>query len=288
MTRKNIFELLDEKYDIKSEMIKISDLFNGIEFLHVNPLNFHQEVYTIERLADNIIACWKARGSCLNCAELKEKINLKQNFDDKENVLTTLEYYVNILFLIEQKVLPDRAFPLFGLPEYYMLSENIKLLLEHLNHQKIIIAEEEKVLLIPQDPAATAVAEITSNDDVAFAIMKYHHVSLKGNLNEKKRLLISIAHEYEPLLEKPVDGFIKYFDDANNMLNNAHIRHNNKSGRDRKELIANMSDEDLEKWYDELYQLLLFCVLVKDNKERKEKIHDFLNRINSKPDKNKE
>lgn len=288
MTRKNIFELLDEKYDIKSEMIKISDLFNGIEFLHVNPLNFHQEVYTIERLADNIIACWKARGSCLNCAELKEKINLKQNFDDKENVLTTLEYYVNILFLIDQKVLPDRAFPLLGLPEYYMLSENIKLLLEHLNHQKIIIAEEEKVLLIPQDPAATAVAEITSNDDVAYAIMKYHHASLKGNLNEKKRLLLSIAHEYEPLLEKPVDGFTKYFDDANNMLNNAHIRHNNKEGPDKKELIANMSDEDLEKWYDELYQLLLFCVLAKDNKVRKDKIHDFLNSINSKPDKNKE
>lgn len=69
------------------------------------------------------------------------------------------------------------------------------------------------------------------------------------------------------------------------MLNNAHIRHNNKEGSDRKELIANMSDEELEHWYDELYQLLLFCVLAKDNKERKEKIHAFLAEINAKPDK---
>lgn len=284
MIRKNIFEILEEKYDIKEEMIKFSALFNSIEIPHVNPLNLHQELYTIEQIADDIIACWKARGSCLNCAELKEKINLTQDFDDKENVLTTLEYYVNILFLIEQKVLPDHAFPLFGLPKYYMLSENIKLLLEHLNHQKIIIAEEEKVILVPKDPAAIAVAEISS-DDVAFAIMKYHHASLKGNLNEKRRLLVSIANEYEPLLEKPIDGFYEYIKDAKNMLNNAHIRHNNKEGSDRKELIANMSDEELEHWYDELYQLLLFCVLAKDNKERKEKIHAFLAEINAKPDK---
>ncbi len=287
MTRKNIFEILEEKYDIKEEMIKISALFNSIEIPYVNPLNLHQELYTIEQIADDIIACWKSRGSCLNCAELKEKINLTQDFDDKENVLTTLEYYLNIIFMIESKVPVEHSFPLHNIPEFYMLSENIRLLLEHLHYKKIVFDDEEKVILVPKDPAAIAVAEISS-DDVAFAIMKYHHASLKGNLNEKRRLLVSIANEYEPLLEKPVNGFIKYFDDAKNMLNNAHIRHNNKSGRDRKELIANMSDEDLEKWYDELYQLLLFCILAKDNKVRKDKIHDFLNRINSKPDKNKE
>ena len=141
-----------------------------------------------------------------------------------------------------------------------------------------------KVILVPKDPAATAVAEIASKD-VAFAILKYHHASLKGKIDEKRKLLLSIANEYEPLLNKQIDGFKEYFDKATNMLNNMNIRHNNKSGKNKKELIAQMSDEELESWYDELYQLLLFCILIKDNKERKDKIDDLLKRINTKPKK---
>ena len=69
------------------------------------------------------------------------------------------------------------------------------------------------------------------------------------------------------------------------MLNNVHIRHNNKSGKNKKEFVANMSDEDLENWYDETYQLLLFCVLIKDNKGRKDKLDELLKNVNSKSDK---
>lgn len=287
MTRKNIFEILEEKYDIKEEFIKIFNLFNNMKFLRTLPLTFQQDVYTIEKLADDIFVQWKQRGSCLNCEEIKRKINLSKDFDNFENIINHLEYYLNIIHLIEHKTDKIAQLPLRGCSEYWMMTENINILIEHLNYKKIVFDDEEKVILVPKDPAAIAVAEISS-DDVAFAIMKYHHASLKGNLNEKRRLLVSIANEYEPLLEKPIDGFYEYIKDAKNMLNNAHIRHNNKEGSDRKELIANMSDEELEHWYDELYQLLLFCVLAKDNKKRKDKIHDFLNRINSKPDKNKE
>ena len=53
-------------------------------------------------------------------------------------------------------------------------------------------------------------------------------------------------------------------------VNKLNIKHNNK-----KE-IENLSDEQLEEWYDELYQLLLFCVLIKDNIERKNKADEFL------------
>ena len=86
-------------------------------------------------------------------------------------------------------------------------------------------------------------------------------------------------------MNKPIAGFKEYFDKATNMLNNMNIRHNNKSGKNKKELIAQMSDEELESWYDELYQLLLFCVLIKDNKERKDKVDELLIRINTQPKK---
>lgn len=66
------------------------------------------------------------------------------------------------------------------------------------------------------------------------------------------------------------------------MLNNLDIRHNNKAGKNKNALATNLSDEKLENWYDELYQLLLFCVLIKDNKKRKDKMSEFLKGLNKK------
>ena len=284
MTRKNIFEILEEKYDIEEEIRKISNLFNSMKFMKTNPLNFQSELYTIEKLVDDVFSHWKQRGSCLNCAEMKDKLHLMQNFSDFDNIINTLEYYSNILYIVEYKIDKLVNLPLRGCSEYRMLLENIDILIDQLHYKKQIFEDEEKVILVPKAPAATAVAEISSKD-VAFAILKYHHASLKGQIEEKRKLLLSIANEYEPLLNKPIAGFKEYFDKATNMLNNMNIRHNNKSGKNKKELIAQMGDDELESWYDELYQLLLFCVLIKDNKERKDKVDELLKRINAKPEK---
>lgn len=284
MTRKNIFEILEEKYDIEEEIRKISNLFNNMKFMKTNPLNFQSELYTIEKLVDDVFSHWKQRGSCLNCAEMKDKLHLMQNFSDFDNIINALEYYSNILYIVEYKIDKLVSLPLRGCEEYKMLLENIDILIDQLHYKKQTFEEEDKVILVPKDPAATAVAEISSKD-VAFAILKYHHASLKGQIEEKRKLLLSIANEYEPLLNKPIAGFKEYFDKATNMLNNMNIRHNNKSGKNKKELVAQMGDDELESWYDELYQLLLFCVLIEDNKERKDKVDDLLKRINVKPDK---
>ena len=51
------------------------------------------------------------------------------------------------------------------------------------------------------------------------------------------------------------------------MLNNMNLRHNNRSKKDMtkyKEYVAKMSKARLEKWYDELYQMLLLAFLLLD------------------------
>lgn len=78
------------------------------------------------------------------------------------------------------------------------------------------------------------------------------------------------------MLSKPIDGFRDYFVKANNMLNNLDIRHNNKDDKNKNNLVISLKNDELEKWYDELYQLLLFCILIKDNTERKNNIEKFL------------
>ena len=58
------------------------------------------------------------------------------------------------------------------------------------------------------------------------------------------------------------------------LLNKMNIRHNNKEGKRASKYVAGISDEELEKWYDETYQMLLLSMLELDNIERNRKVNE--------------
>ncbi len=267
MVRKNIFEILDDMYDIKIEINKIDFLFKEALLIVQNQLNFQQQKGNVEAvIEDKLFFVWKQRGSCLNCEEMRRKLGINITKYGLDDIIIRLEYYLNIINLANTKL---------GYPncqktqQFVILEDNIKILLDHLNYECLSIPEEEKVLLVPKNATATSVAEISSKD-TALAILMYNHASLKGDLSQKRNLLLKIYLEYETLLKKGITGFSEYFDKTRGLINKLNIKHNNK-----KE-IENLDNEQLEEWYDELYQLLLFCVLIKDNKERKDKAEEFL------------
>lgn len=267
MKRKNIFEIIENKYDIKEEIGKIDFLFKEALLVVNNPLNFHQGRGNAEAvIEDRLFYDWKQRGSCLSCEEIKGKLGIDTNKNKLNDILIRLEYYSNIINLANTKLFFPNC---QKTPQFVMLEDNIKILLDHLNYETLVIAEEEKVLLIPKNPAATSVAEI-SPKETATAILMYNHASIKGNLSQKQSLLLKIYLEYENLIKRGISVYSDYFKNARGLINKLKIKHNNK-----KE-IENLSDEQLEEWYDELYQLLLFCVLIKDNIERKNKADEFL------------
>ena len=286
MTRKNIFEILNEHYDIVKEMTKIHELMECIVITDFNPTNYQSTQRTIEQMFElYLFPLWQQRGSYMNCAEMRTVLKLTTTFSIKkmDELIRTLEYYTNIITWLNSRLNIVMNITRFQAPiEYRMLCKNIDILLEHLNYEKIIFEGEQKVILVPKDPAGKAVAEIASNKDIAFAILKYNHASLKGDLFEKKRLLVSIASEYEALLDNPTTGFSPFFDKTNALLNLLNLRHNNTKGRHKNDLVANMPKEELEKWYDELYQLLLFCILIKDNVKRKDEIDGLLKKLRKK------
>lgn len=281
MVRKNIFDLLKDRYNTNNEFRKITELFNS-KLVQQEISSFarrYTNYYTLEEMVEDVFFDWKGRGSCISCQNMREELEINKIIDDTkrtiDDIIIALEYYKNIFILFINRVAPKLDHYAYSyLNSFHMLNPNMDKLLDYLNYEQHVFEKEEMVILIPKNPAATAVAE-RSSEDTAMAILMYHHASLKGQLEEKRKLLLTIAREYEPLLKKGIDGFSSYFDNARNMLNNVHLRHNNKEGKDKIEKIAKMSDEELENWYDELYQLLLFCVLIKDNKERKDKMTEF-------------
>ena len=66
------------------------------------------------------------------------------------------------------------------------------------------------------------------------------------------------------------------------LLNNLHIRHDNKTKENNKNTVIDIDNAELEKRYDELYQLLLFCILINENLDRKNKVSEFLKTIKNK------
>lgn len=277
MTRQNIFEILKNKYNIEKEIDKIIKLCDSDCFEH----NFQHS--TAEGVFDYVILKdWKQRGTYLSCKEMLKDIKeyIKDyNIPDNEACLLKLEYYANILQQIEFNLHFIYSKTLLRATNSFELAiENLDYLLEKLNYEKLIISEEEKVLLVPKKPESTAVAEISS-EDTALAILMYNHGSLKGDVTEKRKLLYQISLEYETLLKNPIEGYNDFFNKTNQLLNNLHIRHDNKTKDGNKNNVIEIDDKELENWYDELYQLLLFCVLIHDNLERKNRVADFLKNI---------
>ncbi len=277
MVRKNIFKLLENKFDIKKEFNKINTLFES-NLVQYSTINFQMYQGTIENfINEKFLLFWKQRGCYFSCQELRNDIGFTTDNYKKANILTALEYYVNLINILNINLKRNYANLQFY-REYYLLVQNIDLLIEHLNYEKHIFEKEEKVILIPKNPAATSVAEI-STEDTAMSILMYHHASLKGDLQQKREILRQIAQEYEPLLKSPNENYKDFYKKANALLNNLHIRHNNKRKEHNKNPIIDIDNKELEKWYDELYQLLLFCVLIPDNINRKNNIGEFLKKI---------
>lgn len=276
MTRKNIFELLKNQYNIVDEINKISNLFYTI--IIIDNRDFLETNYTIETFFETfILPTWRYRGSYLNCKELKKTLKIPSKFSiisTEDEIITTLEYYNNLCFLLVTKydILNDTTYVIDN--DFRLMIENMKILQDYLNIEIKIFEKEEQVILIKKDPEAIAVAEISS-EETAKAILMYNHASLKGNLEEKRNILAQIAREYETVLDNPIEGYSDFFKQTNGLLNNLHIRHNNKDEDGNKNLVINLEDSELENWYDETYQLLLFCVLIKDNLERKANVKEF-------------
>ena len=277
MARKNIFEILKQKYDTWEEINKILSLFFSKLFYYHD---FHRGGnYTAEEVFDiELLPNWKQRGSYLSCSEIRNALEIPKYFSfapSLEDIIAILEYIENITYLLitKLKILDNKEYDV--LDKFIILVENMRILQEHLNYEYKIFAKEEMVILVPKNPIATTVAEI-SDEETAIAILRYNHHTLKGDLETKRQLLSAIARAYEPLLDNPIEGYRDFFKQTNGLLNNLHIRHNNFEEGDNKNLVINIDDKTLEHWYDELYQLLLFCVLIDDNLKRKKEAGEFL------------
>lgn len=88
-----------------------------------------------------------------------------------------------------------------------------------------------------------------------------------------------MANKYEGMKSNIKSLNSKLDDDIGFMLNNIHIRHNNKSGKSKKDYVSKMRKDTMEKWYDETYQMLLLAFLLNEQPSRSKKISQLKEKI---------
>ena len=152
--------------------------------------------------------------------------------------------------------------------------------LEQFNHKAYIDDDNQQVLVVEDKEEVTAVAEIIDSE-LSFEVIRYNHRALKGEIEVKKSIILQLGAELEPKRKELSSINKQLTENIFFMLNNLNIRHNNRSKKDKnyKEYVAKMRKERLEKWYDELYQMMLLAFLLLDNVERTERVSELKTNI---------
>lgn len=280
--RKNIFDIASENITIKSEVERLVYLATEEKTLCVHSFN---DITLFRYVNDYRFDQWKQRGHFLNLQDFLKVIDYegvkKKAANDVESLLTLIEIIYNI-WVLSYKAINDigKNYSLECYESYYHLKKIMDDLLKQYNYTAYIDEKNEQVLVIEDNPAVTATAEIV-DAPLATEIIRYNHHALKGEIDLKKEILLKMALNLEPQRKelKALDS--KLEDNIFFMFNNLDLRHNNHSMKDKKykEYVAKMDKEALENWYDELYQMVLLAFLLLDNVERTGKVKELKGKI---------
>ena len=153
--------------------------------------------------------------------------------------------------------------------QFYL--QQVKTVIEEIGYMETI--EQNITLFVPKKHEAIAVSDIVA-PEISYKVLEYNHYTMKGDIARKRETLRILADKLEP---RRIELAAINKELANNvffMFNNMNIRHNNCAEGDKnyKKVVAKMSQDELESWYDETYQLCLLAFLELDNVERTKKV----------------
>lgn len=276
MVRKNIFELVEENYDIQAEIKKIYKSFNEDIYFCLEESNDEYEKCTdltfkqvIEQYFFNH---WKFKDTCLSLDEFIERANAKiEDFDsniplDKTiNILEVIENFVKIFFDKQKRLLND-----YGLFDFVEFDRDFCYMLDKLE-DKLGLTRKElqgRVILYPTNPPLDQVISVINDEDVQWELLNY--IREEKSLSGKRKSLAYLATNLYIEQDKKENNLvlIEIMGQATNVLNNLHIRHNNKTGKwERTDILNNISEEDAMALCDFAFNQMLNIVLLRENKK---------------------
>lgn len=273
-------------FDIASASINISNEVDRIVSMSVEEKSTYYPPYDLtlfEFVDQRCFRDWSYRGHFVNVKDFLEAVNYNEIIKsakngDTEAFMILIELTYNLWSLAYYDIIDKDSLSKWN-NNFFHLRDVMLDNLEKYNHKAYI--DDERILIIEDKPEVTAVAEIIKQD-LAIDIIRYNHRSMQGEIELKKKILISLGSELEPKRKELQVLNKQLSEDIFFMLNNMNLRHNNRSKKDMgkyKEYVAKMTKARLEKWYDELYQMMLLAFLLLDNVDRTENVKELKEKI---------
>lgn len=277
MSRKNIFDIVAETFDLNVELKRIKYMFEDKGILFSTK---HGNISVLNYVRKEGFYHWKNRGRCVSADDFIERFGYddlwKIAASNMQYMLLLIEIVYNFWYIasanFHQKTVETRN-------ELSQLKKMLDEVLAHYNYKGVYSRELEQLIVIEDKPEVTAVAEITDKT-ISNGVLRYNHFALKGDIQAKKAILQAIGLDLEPKLYKTSSSLEN---DISFMLNNLNIRHNNTEEGNKyyKSGVVKMDNATLEYWYDELYQMMLLAYLQLDQIERNVRVKDLKRTINA-------
>ncbi len=275
--RKSIFDLVADKLDMEGDTYRLVTMAESEKTLCTNRYTY----YSIFKFVDEFcFRDWNYRSRYINVDDFLEALDFEELVKDAkwniESHLTLIELIYNF-WNLAHNMFEDEDFKenLQWCGNFYHLKDVMDEILEEYNHIVYTTEDKDYFIVIENKAEVTAAAEIMPTSALSFDVIKYNHRSLKGEVDAKRAILVSLGAELEPK-RKVLQGINKQLsEDIFFMLNNMNVRHNNYAVSDPgkyKEYVSKMTPEQLEEWYDELYQMMLLAFLLLDNAGRSAKV----------------
>jgi len=307
--RKSIYDILGKKINILNEYEKLYDLFNNERIYSYSGRN-----YSLADLFDLFIVDWEYRATYRNIEEILLDLELDEETTEEvamQDILYLIELILNVEDFIERKNAvfnkqyfdyDDRNVDLIY-KKSNIIAENIEILLKELGYKSYdstreeildstldnipIILEkmnykfeniEDRIILTKRNSDVDSIISKVPKD-ISVILLEYNDFRIENDLKAKKDILNSLGQYIEPLRKDIKNANSSLEDYIFFCLNKLHIRHNNKSGKDKINYVANIKKKDLINWYDKVYDLILIAIRLvempnyfKDFKELKKNI----------------
>ena len=272
--RRNFAQILrDAKIDIKLEYLKLYGLLfdRSIQISNTNRISVYDE------LSERFIG-FPLRGTCLSIEEFNDQhgIQFEKEPDDFNinHLIGLCEYIHNMLmaYQMAQSSLGYGLLPMMSTPiNIQFLLTQINQVVEQIGYMST--SENGMTIFVEKSPTAIAVAESELiPDNLSYKLISHNHYAMKGNLEGKKAVLLQLVSVLEAKRQELHNADRALENDLFYIFNNLNIRHNNIDPAlkgNYKSHVAQMPKEEMEKWYDETYQMCLLAFLQMENCNRK-------------------
>ena len=277
--RKDISQVLENaNVDMRREYSMLYDLFFECPSGY-DPLlsDYPYDYLSIADYIDSHFFDVPFRDTCTNLKDFERKcgwnfVSRPRNFN-LFYLVDLCEFVYNLVYCMDTS---DFNFQLW-LKKKNVLDQ-IKKIIEKIGY--ISITKNKLTIFVERDAAAVSVAEILP-PPVSYRVISYNHRSMKGNIEIKKETLLKFSDLLEPKRDELKRMDEKFTSDLFYMFNNFNLRHNNidpcLKGKYKK-VIAEMPNDKLESWYDEIYQMCLLAFLRIEHIQR-EKFIDTIKRL---------